>query len=188
MTAPPAARHTLTAPTFTRRFSSTPLGARLARHQALKQLHAWGIRYGSEESERAAVVVAELAANAVTHGRVPGRDFELRLSLPTGSLRIEITDTRAERLPPRPGTVRQARPLAEEGRGLLLVDALADRWEVQDRRPPGKTILAEIDLPRWLSLVRRLGVTAPGQVAVAVEEEERSQDGVLNHFPGRYER
>lgn len=156
MTAPPAARHPLTAPTFTRRFSSTPLGARLARHLALKQLHAWGIRYGSEESERAAVVVAELAANAVTHGRVPGRDFELRLSLPTGSLRIEITDTRADRLPPGPGGVGPARPLDERGRGLALVEAVVDRWEVVQRNPPGKTVLAEIDLPRWLSMVKSI--------------------------------
>ncbi|QYX79914.1 ATP-binding protein [Streptomyces akebiae] len=161
MTAPPAARHTLTAPTFTRRFSSTPLGARSARHVALKQLHAWGIRYGSEASERAAVVVAELAANAVTHGRVPGRDFELRLSLPTGSLRIEVTDTRAERLPPTPGAVPPPRPLAESGRGLILVDAVADRWEVQDRVPPGKTVLVEIDLPRWPALVKRLPERRP---------------------------
>ncbi|MCC9704091.1 ATP-binding protein [Streptomyces sp. MNU76] len=161
MTAPPAARLPLTAPTFTQRFSSTPLGARLARHLALNQLHAWGIRYGSEASERAAAVVAELAANAVTHGRVPGRDFELRLSLPTGSLRIEVTDTRAERPPPGPGAVPPPQPLAESGRGLILVDALADRWEVQDRVPPGKTVLVEIDLPRWLALVKRLPERRP---------------------------
>ncbi|MFE7762351.1 ATP-binding protein [Streptomyces sp. NPDC057438] len=161
MTAPPAARHTLTAPTFTQRFSSTPLGARLARHLALNQLHAWGIRYGSDPSDRAAAVVAELAANAVTHGRVPGRDFELRLSLPTGSLRIEVTDTRAERLPPGPGAVRLACPLAENGRGLVLVDALCDRWEVVDRDPPGKTVLVEIDLPGWRSLMRRLPERRP---------------------------
>ncbi|MBZ3900883.1 ATP-binding protein [Streptomyces griseiscabiei] len=156
MTAPPASQHPVTVLAFTQRFSSTPLGARLARHLALRRLHAWGIRYGSEASDRAAVVVAELAANAVTHGRVPGRDFELRLSLPTGSLRIEVTDTRAERLPPGPGTVRPARPLDENGRGLVLVDALADRWEILDRRPPGKTVLVEIDLPGWRSLMRRL--------------------------------
>ncbi|QFQ97535.1 ATP-binding protein [Streptomyces phaeolivaceus] len=161
MTAPPAPRHPVAVPAFTQRFGSTPLGARLARHLALNQLHAWGIRYGSEASDKAAVVVAELAANAVTHGRVPGRDFELRLSLPTGSLRIEVTDTRAERLPPRPGTVRPARPLDEDGRGLVLVDALADRWEVRDRNPPGKTVLVEIDLPGWLSLVRRLPERRP---------------------------
>ncbi|WP_371580135.1 ATP-binding protein [Streptomyces sp. NBC_01314] len=155
MTAPPAPRYPATVHAFTQRFSSTPLGARLARRLTLTQLHAWGIPYGSDASDRAAAVVAELAANAVTHGRVPGRDFELRLSLPTGSLRIEITDTRAERLPPGPGAVRQTRPLDEDGRGLLLVDALADRWEVQDRKPPGKTVLVEIDLPGWRSLVRR---------------------------------
>ncbi|GHE58641.1 hypothetical protein GCM10017771_81680 [Streptomyces capitiformicae] len=74
----------------------------------------------AELSEKAGVVVAELSANAVTHGRVPGRDCELRLSLPTGPLRIEITDTRAERLPPGPGpgAVRPARPLDDSGRGL----------------------------------------------------------------------
>lgn len=156
MTAPPAPQLPVIAHAFTQRFSSTPLGARLARQLTLTQLHTWGIPYGSEASERAAVVVAELAANAVTHGRVPGRDFELRLSLPTGSLRIEVTDTRAERPPTPPVAVRSARPLDEGGRGLALVDALADRWEVQDRTPPGKTVLAEIDLPRWLSLVKRL--------------------------------
>ncbi|MDX3640114.1 ATP-binding protein [Streptomyces sp. MB09-02B] len=156
MTAPPAARQLATVHAFTQRFSSTPLGARLARQLALIQLHTWGIPHGSDAFDRAAVVVAELAANAVTHGRVPGRDFELRLSLPTGSLRIEVTDTRAERLPPGPGGVGPARPLDERGRGLALVEAVVDRWEVLHRNPPGKTVLAEIDLPRWLSVVRRI--------------------------------
>lgn len=41
-------------------------------------------------------------------------------------------------------------PLAETGRGLLLVDALADRWEVVDRDPPGKTVRAEVDVLVWL--------------------------------------
>lgn len=162
MTALPAAQRPVTPHAFTQRFSSTPLGARLARHLALNQLHTWGIPHGSEASDKAAVVVAELAANAVTHGRVPGRDFELRLSLPTGSLRIEVTDTRAECHPPGPGAVRPSHPLDDSGRGLTLVDALADRWEVLDRNPPGKTVLAEIDLPRWLSLVRRLSAQGPG--------------------------
>ncbi|MFF6780072.1 ATP-binding protein [Streptomyces sp. NPDC012510] len=156
MTAPPARQLPVTAHAFAQRFSSTPLGARLARQLTLTQLHTWGIPHGSAASEKAAAVVAELAANAVTHGRVPGRDFELRLSLPAGSLRIEVTDTRAERLPPGPDAVHPADPLGDSGRGLVLVDALADRWEVQERTPPGKTVLAEIDLPRWLSLVRRL--------------------------------
>ncbi|MGW7594842.1 ATP-binding protein, partial [Streptomyces rubiginosohelvolus] len=57
---------------FTQRFSSTPRGARLARRLALHQLDAWGVPHGTTASDTAAVLVAELAANAVTHGRVPG--------------------------------------------------------------------------------------------------------------------
>jgi len=103
---------------------------------------------GTYASDTAAVIVAELAANAVPHGRVPGRDFELRLSLVPGSVRIEVTDTRGERRPPGPGGVRPPESLDESGRGLVLVEALADRWEVLDREPPGKTVRAEVDVRR----------------------------------------
>ena len=134
---------------LTQRLSATPRAARLARHLALNQLQAWGIPYRSDVSEAVAAIVAELAANAVTHGRVPGRDFELRLSLPTGSVRIEVSDTRTDPRPPKPGDVRPPHPLDEHGRGLVLVDALADRWEVVDRDPaPGKTVRVEVDLRR----------------------------------------
>ncbi|CAM5329851.1 Regulatory protein [Streptomyces griseus] len=34
---------------------------------------------------------------------------------------------------------------SDSGRGLLIVDALADRWAVLDRNP-GKTVRAELDL------------------------------------------
>ncbi|MFF7444638.1 MULTISPECIES: ATP-binding protein [unclassified Streptomyces] len=147
MTGPVAPHLRITVRAFAQRLSPTPRGARLARHLALHQLHEWGIPHGSDTSDTVALIVAELAANAVTHGRVPGRDFELRLSLVTGSVRIEVTDTRAERRPPAPGAVPQVRPLDESGRGLVLVDALADRWEVVDREPPAKTVRAEVDLP-----------------------------------------
>ncbi|MFJ3104557.1 ATP-binding protein [Streptomyces sp. NPDC086835] len=130
---------------FTQRFSSTPLGARLARRLALHQLQAWAVPHGSEASDAAALVVAELAANAVTHGRVPGRDFELRLTRTPGALRIEVSDTRGERRPPR--QVTSPPDLADSGRGLVLVAALADRWQVLDRVPVGKTVRVELDLP-----------------------------------------
>ncbi|WP_405761718.1 ATP-binding protein [Streptomyces sp. NBC_01420] len=133
---------------FTQRFSSTPRGARLARRLALHQLDAWGVPHGSPASDTAAVLVAELAANAVTHGRVPGRDFELAVRLLGRTLRIEVSDARGERRPPAGGAAEPA-PLADDGRGLLLVDALADRWEVLDRDPVGKTVAAELDLPFW---------------------------------------
>ncbi|MCD7439633.1 ATP-binding protein [Streptomyces lincolnensis] len=156
MTAPPPSQGTVTVRMFTQRLRSTPRGARLARHLALAQLDAWGVPHGSEPADAVAGIVAELAANAVTHGRVPGRDFELRLALVAGSVRVEVSDTRTGARPAARGVVGTSGPLAEDGRGLLVVEALADRWEVVDREPPpGKTVRAEVDLPGWLSLVRR---------------------------------
>ncbi|MFE3900333.1 ATP-binding protein [Streptomyces sp. NPDC059153] len=138
----------LTVGVFVQRFSSTPRGARLARRLVLHQLDAWGVPHGSGASDTAAVLVAELAANAVTHGRVPGRDFEVTAKLLGRTLRIEVSDTRGEIRPPAPGAPRPAMPpLAETGRGMLLVEALADRWDVLDRVPVGKTVVAELDLP-----------------------------------------
>ncbi|WP_255950083.1 ATP-binding protein [Streptomyces odontomachi] len=137
--------------TFRQRFSSTPLGARLARHLALHQLERWGIPHGAQVSERTAAVVAELAANAATHGRVPGRDFELVLTLTDRTLRIDVSDTRTDRRPPDPAALTVPAPLAEDHRGLVLVAALATRWQVRPRpQAPGKTVSAELDLTERL--------------------------------------
>ncbi|WP_043264072.1 ATP-binding protein [Streptomyces sp. CT34] len=137
---------------FTQRFSATPRGARLARHLAVQQLDVWGFPYGGEVSDTAAAIVGELAANAATHGRVPGRDFELRLvklpgSARPGTLRIEVADTRTERRPPDPWTLAPPAPDSETGRGLILVAALATCWTVLDRPPVGKIVRADLDLP-----------------------------------------
>ncbi|MEU0127163.1 MULTISPECIES: ATP-binding protein [unclassified Streptomyces] len=135
--------------TFIQRFSSTPRGARLARRLAVLQLDLWGIPFGSDLSDAAALVVAELAANAVTHGHVPGRDFELALTRAPGAvLRIEVSDARGERCSLAPGGTGRSGHVGESGRGLLLVEALADRWSVHERLPVGKTVRAELDLPR----------------------------------------
>jgi len=74
---------------FSQRLSSTRKGARLARLLALHQLDEWGIAYDTVPSDAAGAIVVELAANAVTHGRVAGRDFELRLALSEHTLRVE---------------------------------------------------------------------------------------------------
>ncbi|MET9590075.1 ATP-binding protein [Streptomyces sp. NPDC006516] len=124
--------------------SPTRRGARLARLLAAAHLGHWGL-----PTEPAVNIVAELAANAALHGRVPGRDFRLGLAVHReGLLRIEVTDTRGERLPPVPGTVDVPSGEAESGRGLLIVGALADRWGVEVGPVPRKTVWAEIDLVR----------------------------------------
>ncbi|MGW5850969.1 ATP-binding protein [Streptomyces sp. NPDC055254] len=126
---------------FTQRFSSTRRGARLARQLALVELHDWGIPESTELSADAGLLVAELAANAVAHGRVPGRDFELRMTLLEGVLRVEVSDARRDL---RPAVLPHAYQ-AESGYGLRIVDALAADWGVMDRLI-GKTVWAE--LPR----------------------------------------
>jgi anti-sigma regulatory factor (Ser/Thr protein kinase) len=92
--------------------------------------------------EKATQIVAELAANAATHGRVPGRDFRLTLYVVADTLRIEVTDTRPDRLP----HLTPAGPGAESGRGLVLVDSLSDRWGVAAGPYPRKTVWAECAL------------------------------------------
>jgi anti-sigma regulatory factor (Ser/Thr protein kinase) len=136
----------VTAREFTQRFSATRRGVRLARHTAANELHAWGVPRGTELADTAALLIAELCANAATHGHVPGRDFELRVALTPTLLRIDVSDARAERRPPAAGLAPPP-PLADSGRGLLLVEALATRWTVLPRDPIGKTIRADLTLP-----------------------------------------
>ncbi|MFF1460751.1 ATP-binding protein [Streptomyces sp. NPDC058330] len=127
---------------FTVLLSPTRRGARLARLLATAHLGDWGL-----PTEPATQIVAELAVNAAFHGRVPGRDFRLRITAHRDVLlRIEVTDTLGERLPPAPGAVEPPPDDAESGRGLLIVEALADRWGVEVGPVPRKTVWAEIDL------------------------------------------
>ncbi|MHB9757459.1 ATP-binding protein [Streptomyces sp. BYX5S] len=142
-TAPQLATSTLT---FRQRLSSTHRGARLARLLAVTELHTWGLP--PDVTERAELVVAELAANAVLHGRAPGRDFELALTytpLPhPGRLLIEVSDARGDHLP---RTATEDHDLSTGGRGLTLVTLLADHWETVPRPPGGKTVRAELATP-----------------------------------------
>ncbi|MFD9498979.1 ATP-binding protein [Streptomyces sp. NPDC060035] len=128
---------------FAQRFSATRRGARLARLLAGLQLAEWGHPRDADVHDAVTAVVAELAANAVLHGRVPGRDFALLLRHDGGRglVHIEVSDTH----PARPVLVMPAFD-EDHGRGLVLVDALATRWGVDDRVGPGKTVWAECTL------------------------------------------
>jgi anti-sigma regulatory factor (Ser/Thr protein kinase) len=131
--------------TFAQQLSSTRRGARLARLLAVERLIAWEMSPGI--IERAEHVVAELASNAALHGRVQGRDFLLALTLDNaaGTLRIAVSDSRGEYRP----AIRPERGLDDgTGRGLILVDALADRWGTEPRPPSGKTVWALLVQPR----------------------------------------
>ncbi|MGW5691296.1 ATP-binding protein [Streptomyces asiaticus] len=126
---------------FTLLLSATRKGARLARLLATERLRSWGLPF-----ETAALIIAELAANAALHGRVPGRNFRLTLTVTDDTLRIEVRDPRVEQLPsicPKDGMTAPG----EHGHGLLLVEELADRWGVVPELIC-KTVWAELALRR----------------------------------------
>ncbi|MER6614051.1 ATP-binding protein [Streptomyces xantholiticus] len=121
-------------------------GARLARRLVLGRLVAWGFPRTAPVVEAAVAVTAELAAIAIGHGRTPGRDFRLTLTLHPAAdrVRVAVCDTRPDRLPPHPGMLGAPAADAEGGRGLLLVEALAtaEGWTADD--PVVKTVWAEL--------------------------------------------
>ena len=124
--------------------SATRRGARLARLLTERQLDEWGVPF-----EEAAQVVAELASNAVLHGRVSGRDFRLGLTLhDDGTLRIEVTDARGDRVPRIEDPADEE---AETGRGLRIVAAYAHRWGIDEAPAHAKTVWAEITPGRGVS-------------------------------------
>ncbi|MCX5428400.1 ATP-binding protein [Streptomyces sp. NBC_00257] len=145
---PGPTQHTAPARHFAILLSATPRGARLARRLAAEELHRWGWPYDTEANRTVSLLVAELATNAVRHGRVRGRDFRLRLALRPGgqALRIEVTDARPERRPPAPGAIPPPFPDLDTGRGLLLVEALSTRWGATDSDPYTKTVWCEVAL------------------------------------------
>ncbi|MFF3612623.1 ATP-binding protein [Streptomyces sp. NPDC002580] len=133
-------------PSFSEQFASSPRGARLARRLAVRRMEEWGYPPVSDVSCAVALVVGELAANAVQHGRVPGRGFGLRLTLDVaaGLARIEVADAvSAKRPPPDPPSPDLG---SESGRGLILVEVLAVRWGSAPRHPVGKTVWAEVSM------------------------------------------
>jgi len=111
---------------FATTFVSTPRGARLARRLPSERLDAWGFPYGSDINETLTLIVAERAANAVTHGRVPGRGFRpsLTLTATRDRARVEVTDTRDDRRPgrARPPTGGPAVRARGSGGGIGAVD------------------------------------------------------------------
>lgn len=125
---------------------------RLPRHRstvprARALLHAviggWGV--GQEVLDAAELVLSELVTNAL-RARAP-RDRQVGLHIAhsevDGLLRLEVSDAGEGRPEVRSPSEDEA-----DGRGLLLVEALTDRWGVQEREGGiGKTVWAQIKAP-----------------------------------------
>ncbi|MFC7306288.1 ATP-binding protein [Streptomyces monticola] len=113
-----------------------------ARRWARSRLAGSGIGADEPLAETLVLLISELVTNAVVHTGCPA---VLRMLLPRapescpGTVRVEVADTSAR--PPRP---RQAEGDDTDGRGLALVDGLADRWGWQSEGA-GKRIWCEVD-------------------------------------------
>jgi anti-sigma regulatory factor (Ser/Thr protein kinase) len=108
----------------------------------LARLAEWSV--SADACGTIALIVSELSTNAVRHGRVPGRLFEVVLVYDgEKSVEIEVSDASRRRpvLPVLPGPPPALD--SESGRGLPLVAALSDAWEVRDRGV-GKTLWARV--------------------------------------------
>ena len=91
------------------------------------------------------VIVSELATNVLQHsGLRPDDSFEVRMSLDSSKLRVEVWDEGLLDIA-RDAQQSEPEPLLEGGRGLQLVEALSSRWSVE--KIDGTAAWAEIDLP-----------------------------------------
>ena len=122
-------------------YAPTAKSVTRARRRAVEVVAKWGY---PENADDAGVLVSELATNAVRHGRVPGRNVRVEVGVKGTALRVAVVDARGERRP-EPGAVAAPEERNEHGRGLLIVEALAARWDVEPL-DVGKRIWAEIDL------------------------------------------
>lgn len=123
-------------PTFHLHLSPTPTAAREAR--AFLAQHATGL--DATANEAAALCASELVTNGVLHARTA-----LVFGMTLGAERLLVTvrdEVEGRPYPPPPDDERTS------GRGLVLVDALADSWGVFDDED-GKTV--------WFTVARSDG-------------------------------
>ncbi|MGR8009984.1 ATP-binding protein [Streptomyces hypolithicus] len=109
-----------------------------ARRWARSRLVGSGIRVDEPLAETLILLISELVTNAVVHTGCPAVLRMLFGTADDGVVRVEVADVSA--CPPRP---RHAQGEDTGGRGLELVDGLADRWGWQSEGA-GKRIWCEV--------------------------------------------
>jgi len=106
-----------------------------ARRQIVEFVQGLGLLLSDQTLENVELLASEVIANAVLHSGAP---CDVAVTRTDERLRVEVTDADAC----LPGVV-EAGPDDESGRGLLLVNALADAWGTRPEAT-GKTTWFEI--------------------------------------------
>ncbi|MFC4560635.1 ATP-binding protein [Nocardiopsis mangrovi] len=114
---------------FTKRFAGAPDSIAEARHWLDGLLAPVSEVAGvpAEARANAVLMLSELATNAVryTASGAVGGSFTVCVDLSPGTLRVRVQDGGSDTSTPRR---LSAGPGDERGRGLVLVDAIADFW------------------------------------------------------------
>jgi serine/threonine-protein kinase RsbW len=114
----------------------------VGRHWAVRVATSVGVT--GRASQVVELLTSELLANAVLHG-AGGHEIELSLRVPVRDVvRVSVSDS----LPARP-VVLSPDPVAPSGRGMVIVEALSNRWGVEPRPGGGKTVWFEVDLDQY---------------------------------------
>lgn len=111
--------------------TAQPQSVPAARNAVRAQLIEWDMAHLVDD---AALLVTELATNAVLHAR---GQLRITLRLLAGTVRLEVGDD-SPRLP----TQRRPSTTAGTGRGLALVEALSSDWGVESGGGEGKVVWA----------------------------------------------
>ena len=123
-----------------REFACDPTAVPAARHFVRSTLAE---RHVEQLSDTAELLTSELVTNVLLHARTP---MQISVEIDGAAARIEVLDGSAT-LP-----VRRRLPVhATTGRGLALIDALADAWGITVH-PVGKTV--------WFTVVVQVGVSS----------------------------
>lgn len=114
-----------------------------ARAFTRETLSCWSLDHRSDD---ATLVITELAANAVAHAVLRpaaggAAEVWLGLSLDPAHLLVTVSDPADE---PPAYTPADVTGLREHGRGLYIVDALAQEWGWTSRPPAGKSVWAKL--------------------------------------------
>ncbi|GAA3494789.1 ATP-binding protein [Streptomyces prasinosporus] len=131
------------APSAALRVACSRQGLAHARSFTRDTLRLWSLDHRCED---AALVITELATNAVTHAapRCAGApDVRLGFRLERAHLLLTVSDP--DDRPPVPGA---GSALEEHGRGLCIVDALSEAWGWTPTPPTGKTVWARLSARR----------------------------------------
>lgn len=115
-------------------FDGAPTSAAAARRFVASQISDLSV----EAREKITLMVSELASNAIRHAQTR---FRVGVERTGDVVRVEVTDSGSG------DPVRQSpEPTEPSGRGLRIVDALADEWGVHHARKSDKTVWFTLDV------------------------------------------